>query len=211
MKAIIVNSYGRSGSTLVVNALLDAVSENTSSTCFRKMIRYYRNRSAWNWTAKTKFRKKNIYKTHSRYIDQKRTLNVKCIYMYSDPIEVVASLDRLRLSHGTKWLSEHYKHLGLGFKGDSSLLGGDKLKLKEHIFGWLTQSEIEVLFVRYETLWENLSVLRDFTGLNLQLPPKEKRQKKARSITINLEKNDELTLLRATLADLPDTLIVNKE
>lgn len=156
---IIVAGLGRCGTTLV----FDSLSQIYKSCGFLIDI-------------PNKFLRGNaVYKTHS-YPNNIQNKNSLLIFMYGNPYDIVKSV------HCTKGLNKHmhYKHLKSKFNNVTRWKFEDTLNLEKLFDTWVDFVESgkninDVLFIRYESLYENINKLNDILNLSLNLPPWRER------------------------------------
>ena len=158
--AVIVTGMGRCGTTLLYDALLEYGFKETTflDTCRECFI----------------FRYGRVYKTHYLPPD-KLHYNVKMIYMFGNPYDIVISATRQINS----WGKLHHEHLGSDlFVGNNELYYKDTLQLHRHFDMWYRQQGFSFISLKYETLYEdyNRRILNQYLGLELQLPPYSKRE-----------------------------------
>lgn len=174
--AILVNSYGRSGSTMLTKSIIASALYNKSNG-FCKLMSRAMNQQAWDIDS-TKIRPGFIYKTHD--YPPKVQINKKCavIYVFANPVNVVISLIKILESlESDAWMREHFDHLKSEYAEDFySIIDCDTLNLEPHFNSWLAEDRLPVAFVRYEKLWENQDKLSAFLGMPLQLPPYRERK-----------------------------------
>ncbi len=105
----------------------------------------------------------------------------KVLFLYADPVDVVFSSFRRGLAPN--------QSIRLGSKDPSfprnveslAASGRDLLCLEEHFDAWMSPEarDYEILFVRYERLWDNLDAILQHIGLRADLaehfPAKRKR------------------------------------
>jgi len=150
---IFVEGLGRCGTSLVYLSLADAAPSHFRKDFFRHIA-----------DAPSE---SGIYKTHD-YPSPALGTGDRVIYLFGEPERIVQSLFFLEPS----FKEEHFQNFGREYRGDEeSLLRHDGLGLGEHFRSWKYYSSgTPILFLHYETIWANLQLLRDFTGLNLHLP-----------------------------------------
>ena len=106
----------------------------------------------------------------------------KVLFLFADPVDVVLSLYRrdyesehsIRLGSRKLWFPRNVKRFAAS--------GHDLLRLEAHFDAWISPAarEYEILFLKYERLWDNLDVILQHIGLKAGLaahfPAKKKRQ-----------------------------------
>lgn len=189
--AILVNSYGRSGSTLLANSIVESVCHDkikAHSKLIKKSI-YFGLWDIYNCNILNGF----VYKTHD-YPNLNNKRNIKCLYIFADPVEVVLSLINIYKNLETdSWMRLHFEHLKAPYVEDFySIINYDTLRMENHFDSWIFQNDISVAFVRYESLWQNQHNISEYLNLPLQLPPYKERTAKSIKNT-ELRKNVEVT------------------
>jgi len=205
LSPVIVNSYGRSGSTVLVRAIKQAYGQNSLLNKLKhKLLGYHEDSTAWDLSSANLIRNR-VYKTHD-YPPHNRTLSTKCIYIYSSPIDVVASLKKLYCEKGEKWMEAHFKHLKVEYKRKKIryIFDNDVLKLKNHLDSWREQKDIPVLMLKYPDLWEYQEVISEFIGKQIILPKFKKRN------SVEVLNKDEIQRLEKTHNDLINYVLNSK-
>lgn len=165
---VVINSFGRSGSTL----LYETVSRNAvraGGSLAERLIRGV----AWDLQDAV-LQAGRCYKSHDYPPPTARDMRV--LYVFGDPIDAAFSARRMAAENGEVWWRQHCIHLGAGNVNPDDVLRRDALRLGEHLHAWRRQSACTVGFVRYERLWESAAQLEDFLGFPLQLPERRPRQ-----------------------------------
>jgi hypothetical protein len=170
---LVVNSFGRSGSTVLTKALALSAARS-GPLIYRALQGRGLITTAWDLDM-VSFQSGLIYKSHdypSLILDSR----VKMIYTFGSAVDVVLSLTRLLEERGEGWMRLHFEHLKRAYpKNFESILGEDILGLENHLNSWLNARNIKIAFVRYESMWENQAKLSEFLGFNLILPEKKSR------------------------------------
>jgi hypothetical protein len=163
----IVASMGRSGSTLVYNAIVDGIAGARFS-----YLGYFGRRlvggEAWNLDLAI-LANGTVYKTHDfpyRVTSGDRT---KAIFLYRRPSDTILSLYRCMERDGRGWIDAHFVHLHASGRFED-LLTRDVLRYEEQISSWLNADNVEVLGLRYETLWDHADLISEFLGVEIVLP-----------------------------------------
>lgn len=206
---MIVASYGRSGSTMLFNNLIDSAT-NKRVPKWLKAGAKGKGRDLDT----IKIKPGLIYPTH--HYPPKRTLPEKArvIYIFADPVEVILSL--LHLVHTGKWSQEtflnHCKNLQVSFqdiKSVDELVYEDKLNLEKHFDAWLAESRFPIAFVKYEHLWEHEENISSFVGFNVSLPPRKERSEKKVNDATMAQLRETYDSLRRKVNDCEDFFIKN--
>ena len=144
-------------------------------------------------------------------------ISKRCIYIFGDPCASILSLFRYHDKH------PKYHHLGMriGLQKfpphwfppstleNYAKKGKDSFLLAQQFDSWFnSQARVPVLFIRYETLWDNLEILFDFVGLPTEARnnfPKY-QQRKSDINTVPAEILDRLDQIHRPLKEKLDAL-----
>ena len=174
-KAIIINSYGRSGSTMLTESIVE------SSVKKNKIMKHVLLKSiyqtAWDIDI-AKIKPGFVYKTHDYPPKNHLNTNVRVIYIFADPLDVILSLLRLYKEKGEAWMKEHYEHLKASYTDFNNIIYEDQLCLEKHFDVWIQEDRLPVAFVRYEELWNHQKEVSEFLGIPIQLPSYKERNSK---------------------------------
>lgn len=178
---ILVNSYGRSGSTLLTDAIVTSSIE-TKSYFLQKIISRSLQKRAFD-LENTTLTNNTVYKTHDYPPKQNFNINLRMLYTFADPIDVILSLIRIYEANKKEWIKDHYQHLKVEYINNFwEILNTDQLCLEKHIDTWLNEDRFPIAFIKYETMWNHVEDISDFLGFQIKLPPyrarKSKKQKK---------------------------------
>ena len=171
--AVVVNSYGRSGSTM----LLDSIKRSSVSNASRlkyELIRRGVSIQAWNTDA-IKLKKGFFYKTHDYPPKKPFDNHVKMIYVFSDPVDVIMSLWKIYNNSGEKWIRQHFEHMKVPFSNFEKILYEDQLKLENHFDAWMAEDRFSVAFVRYDEMWRYQEDISNYFGFDITLPVYKER------------------------------------
>lgn len=119
-----------------------------------------------------------LYKTHDYPPENRLKNNVRILYIYSDPVDVILSLLRLYDVQGEEWMKTHYKHLRVSFTDFKRIIYEDQLQLENHLQCWLEEERYRIAFIRYEKMWSHQDDISDFLGFKIDLPKHRKRTSK---------------------------------
>jgi len=173
---MVVNSYGRSGSTVLTKSIINS-SIQTKNVTIRNIAYRAISQSAWDLN-NTNLKNGIVYKTHDYPPSIYQNSNLKMLYTFADPVDVVLSLLRLFEEKGEEWMKLHYKHLGVSYTNSfDQIIYEDQLQLEKHLDSWLNEARIRVAFVRYEKMWDHQDEISDYLGFHIELP--EFRERKA--------------------------------
>ena len=208
LPALVVASTGRSGSTLVYDALVEAVQRERFGTTAGHRARLVPD-VAWSLGEKV-FRGGAVYKTH----DYPRALagqnNVKVVFVFDLASEIALSVLKCRETEGDDWISEHLDHLKAPGRFDD-ILETDILGILPQMRAWTKFTGVPVLCVRYEGIWENLSAIREFTGLSVGLPERRDRTPKRFSDDVLKRVSETYGPIDQRVARLPDVFEAGPE
>ena len=109
------------------------------------------------------------YKTHD-YPPNYLPANVKLIYMFGNPMNIVISTHKKI----NEWGYLHHYHLDSDlYTFNDEIFYKDTLLLHKHFDAWYKNQNFEFISIKYESLYdtETLNVLKGFIGLELNLLP----------------------------------------
>ncbi|WP_303704774.1 hypothetical protein [Celeribacter baekdonensis] len=172
---IIVSSFGRAGSTLVYNALVDAMAEYRFGYRTR-ITKALSHDTAWT-IAEKNFKEGVIYKSHDFPSQNLSDQGVRAVFLFGSAVEAALSVNLMLETRGKAWVKSHFKHLKRPVNMEN-LLTHDSLGIYDQAFSWFGCTTSPVLCLNYDALWDNEDFLSDFTGLNVKLPIKIKRAPK---------------------------------
>lgn len=178
---IVVNSFGRSGSTV----LFDAVSSYAVRFGALAEERVVRS-AAWKLDS-DRVRRGRVYKSHD-YPSPSLPRNTRVLYVFGSPEDATLSLIEQARVSGQKWLDAHADHLRVPRFAPEDLLEGDVLRIGDHLRAWLSQDSVATGFVRYETMWDHQKQISDFVGFHVSLPERRERQPKESGSAHDLRK-----------------------
>lgn len=173
MAPIVVNSFGRSGSTLVHRSTCESIWPVRAG---RSRAAAVIGREAWHLD-EVRLRSGRVYKTHDYPIDWglSRRRPPKTIYLFGDPRTATRSVVHMAEERGSGWFAQHCRHLGVEYAPPSEVLSRDCLQIERHFHAWMAQKSLPTLFVRYDSLWESVDSISSFLGFPLELEPKAQR------------------------------------
>jgi hypothetical protein len=174
-EAIIVNSYGRSGSTMLTRSIVESIARK--NTTLKQVLFKSIPQPAWDLD-EVKIRPGFVYKTHDYPPKNSFNCNVRVIYIFADPVDVILSLLRLYKEKGEAWMREHYEHLKAPYTDFNNIIYEDQLRLENHFDAWLQEKRFPVAFIRYEELWNHQKEISAFLEVPIQLPSYKERNSK---------------------------------
>lgn len=184
-KAIIVNSYGRSGSTMLRDSIIESLTKDKNRIVNFALLKSL-PQQAWD-LGKEKIKPGFVYKTHDYPPKIHLNTNVRVIYIFADPVDVILSLLRLYKEKGEAWMREHYEHLKAPYTDFNNIIYEDQLRLEKHFDAWIKEDRIPVAFVRYEELWNHQKEVSEFLEVPIQLPSYKDRNSRKNFNTQPLE------------------------
>jgi hypothetical protein len=169
---IIVASMGRSGSTLVYDALCDGMAAARFGP-----LKWFGRRivgdTAWELSRQS-FMPGVVYKTHDLPIGLPRDCGARVVFLFGRASDAAISVLSCRRRYGAAWVAEHFAHMrALG--SFDELSERDVLRFEEQIDGWLAVDHARILGLRYETLWKHADDLSRFVGFSVTLPDRRPR------------------------------------
>lgn len=195
--AVLVASYGRSGSTLLFDALFGAM-------CEARFGRRENFAADERWTLAGKpLRRGVVYKTHDYPNALRGQENVRALFVFGRASEAVLSVLHRETLGGRGWIAEHLDHLKAPGPYES-ILEKDILGIAAQLEAWTTFDDAPVLCVRYEALWDAVPRIRAFTGLPVTLPARRARTEKAVSEDVARRVAETYGAIDARLSRLPD-------
>lgn len=175
--SIVVASSGRSGSTMLYNAILaaqvrknDFVSKIIGMQLTKKIIGGF----IVNLSSSSCYYVCSVCKTHSLANRQLTECGNKYIFIYGDPLESISSVISVKNKLGGEWFKRHQKHLSA--KGDfSEIFDKDVTNYIGQIDSWKGARGDNVLIIDYKDLWDKAEEISDFVGFAVELPAFSKR------------------------------------
>ena len=171
--APVIASLGRSGSTMLTESCARSLLPSRI-LCKSEIIRNSLIRNAWTFTD-AEFHKGFVYKTHDYPPASQLPDHVRIIYLYADPIEVVVSILQQYRKYGPEWIEEHADHMKVNNINIRKICEDDIFRLEDHFDKWIGASGIPLLAIRYDKIWEYKSLISQFFGVPIELPPFQKR------------------------------------
>ena len=175
---ILVNSYGRSGSTVLMRSIVKCANEAKNKKIQELAFKSV-SQTAWDLNGK-QLRNGMVYKTHDYPPDETFNNEVKMLYTFANPIDVVLSLIRLYDTRGEEWMKQHYDHLKVPYTNFENIIEEDQLELENHLNTWLDEDRIPIAFIKYEAMWEYQDEISDCLGFKIELPTYRKRKAKSK-------------------------------
>ncbi len=170
--AYLVASPGRSGSTVVYDALAAGMARQRLGRSGPTLDRFYSSR-AWDLGAANLIGG-IVYKTHDFPHRFRPRRPVKTVFVFGSAAESAVSVHLCLGRYGRPWVDQHLLHLGASGPFEE-LLDRDILRLEEQMAAWSAVEGLDVLAIRYEALWDHQNTLSDYVGFPVALPPQRKR------------------------------------
>jgi hypothetical protein len=171
---VIVASTGRSGSTL----LWDAIAESFVRVRFGNGLPEFLLRR-FIFLSKEYEPRLDRVASHGFPIIKTHDLAPtcppgKCIFIFGNPADAVSSADRIAAEEGEIWFQQHLYNLRS--HGDlSELRRKDILNYEAQIKAWSDGRADNILLVCYEDLWDRIEEIAAFVGMPLNLPDRRVR------------------------------------
>lgn len=183
---IIIASTGRSGSSMLLDAVTDSLIKHRFHTkrgtrisnLIKSIIAGYIDR-----IEKLSEEPFLVYKTHDIY-EGNPDSNCKFIFIYGDPLESALSVQQTVEQEGQQWFLDHQFHLRAC--GDyADLFQKDVLAYRTQLESWLTQRNANIVCIDFDDLWVKTEELSNFLGFEVELPTKRPRREKSNKDNIN--------------------------
>lgn len=170
-------------------------------------------------------RHKSAFYSHAHLPLLSVNRNLRLVYIFGDPIESVLSLFRRNSQREGvyTYIAGDYSRYAdiatmLKMRNLKSYLASDTgaFPIREHLHNWQTApTQLPILFIRYETIWDNLDVLQSFLDLPKEamatFPKKKERASSYKALGLNLKEQEKLNQLygdfREEIKQMPDTHI----
>lgn len=178
---LLVASMGRSGSTLVYDALVEGM-VRARFGAFPYRLNGLVKEEAWNLAGQT-FYKGRVYKTHDLPSQFSSSDFPRVVFLFGLASDAARSVLHCEKTYGRAWIEEHFKHLSaIGELED--VPNRDVLRFADQLNAWLTFEGVPVLALRYEDLWnpETENILSRFAGFPVSFPERKNRK----SISVEL-------------------------
>lgn len=197
LPGVVLASYGRSGSTMLYEAIGGAMSPGRFSRGRRFVFDL-----SWS-LAEDPPKRGTVCKTHDYPQALRGRDDLKSVFVFGSPIEAVRSVILQHQTRGAEWVQEHLDHLKSTGRFED-ITTNDVLGIGAQLDAWTTFTGAPVLCIRYEALWREIDRLRDFTNLNVELPPKRARDPKKLCDADEAAIKNTYDRLEKRVATLPD-------
>ncbi len=202
--AIVVASFGRAGSTLIYDAVVNAMAKAKPALPYSLAQKLVQS-DAFDPPMPV-FRKGVVYKTHAYPDLLEGQANVRAIFLFGSAVETALSVHAQKTLRGEGWVKRHFDHLRRPYDYEN-LLKSDVLGLRDQCIAWMGAETHPVLCLRYEGLWENTDRISEFCGLNIRLPVKRRRTRKDIAPDLLAAAQRVYSPIDEDLARLPDCFI----
>lgn len=199
--AIIVASIGRSGSTLVYDAIADAMAAIQPAPLAPIARRAVRD-VAWD-LGTARFRRGVCYKTHDLPGALSPQPDLRAVFLFGSAYDAAMSVHHAQGTRGPAWVAAHLGHLNAPGRIED-LMACDALGIGTHVRAWANCTAIPTLCLRYETLWQHADTLSTFCGLPVLLPPQRARSPKAIPADLRAKAHGVYAPIDEALAAMPD-------
>lgn len=176
VKPIVVASNGRSGSTLLFDAIAQGLIAHRFQVDPESRLKGFLNKHVKKYIDRLSDIEKTrspVLKTHdlfdTRYADAARY-----VYIYGDPMEAAQSVEAMVMENGKVWLDAHLYHLCSSGKLED-LYQKDILNYERQLTSWLPREGDNVFVVQYDELWDRADELSRFLGFRVCLPMRQSR------------------------------------
>lgn len=170
---LIVASMGRSGSTVVWDALRHAVARARFPNMLHAQGLRLVSDQAWDLD-RTRYAPGVVYKTHGLAEELPANSGAKVVFLFGSATDAALSVLTCRERYGARWIDLHFEHLRANGSFDD-LGSNDVLRFGDQLDGWIGKTETERLILHYDALWDNIDTLSDFVGTRVQLPARRAR------------------------------------
>ena len=169
---IIVASMGRSGSTLIYDAVRHSRAERWGKP-FSGLAARIMSDTAWDLQHES-FRNGVVYKTHGLAYELPAGSNAKVIFLFGPASDSALSVLACREKYGDEWIQEHLEHLRAN--GSFEEIGEkDVLRFADQLDGWTGQHDAKRLILHYDAIWDHQELISEFCGFPVNLPARRPR------------------------------------
>lgn len=184
---IVVASTGRSGSTMVFDAIADGLIKHRfshPSGSFAKRIRRWCEGFVDSLSDLPKAHCV-VCKTHDIF-EPPAGLACKYVFIYGDPLDSAISVQQMFEQQGAAWVDQHLRQLK-GSGAYEKLYEEDILNYQRQLETWLTSSRDDVICIDYDDLWDEAERLSRFLGFSVSFPARRSRTPKPKPDVVNEE------------------------
>jgi hypothetical protein len=166
-RPVLIASMSRSGSTMLYKSVAESWGQTRFGGLAPSLMPLF-SEAAWKLD-ETPLVGGVLYKTHDLPDYLPRGAKAKVVFTYRKASEVALSIADRHAQRGSKWFIRHRIHLR--GEGDfETFLQRDSLGLEAQVDRWSHAQGLDLLGLRYETLWDHVPEIEDFLGFKVQLP-----------------------------------------
>lgn len=194
---------GRSGSTVIFDALVEGVTLQRfgKAGCGLNFTRLVRS---WAFDLEqTPLIGGVVYKTHDFPVPELATSKPKIVYVFGSASQAAVSVHSCLDRYGREWVDLHMNHLRAKGRFED-MWTADILRFEDQINAWTQVAGLDVLAIRYETMWDHERTVSDFLGFRVVLPPRRKRLTASADPEIIYKAQSLYRALDERIAALPD-------
>jgi hypothetical protein len=114
-------------------------------------------------------KKWRVYKTHGLPDALPAGSMARVLFLFGRVSDSVLSVIQCRERYGRNWMEEHFRHMQ-ACGSYEELAKRDVLRYREQIESWTNAANVQVLALKYETLWRNVAVVSNFVGYHVEMP-----------------------------------------
>ena len=173
--AFVVSSFGRSGSTLVWDAIANGLAARYGPIPTKISRRIVRD-SAWD-LGTTVLRRGIVYKTHDYPEALAMREDVRSVFLFGSALEAAISVYSCKDTYGLDWIRKHFEHLHSNRNFDE-LFEIDALGFRDQLNAWCGFDQGSVLCLNYNNIWDHQKTLNEFCGFHVPLPLRRPRSRK---------------------------------
>lgn len=181
--SIVVAGMGRCGTTMLYRCL-HSLSNTNYDSLINVQINDVRPYGFMNDINDGFLQAGHLYKTHCFSpvdIRSENDCKIKVIYMFGDPRDIVCSITESEEID----IVQHSKHLGVCYENSYfDYLYQDVFRLQQNFKSWLNvrkiceNENVQVLFIRYQTIFDNFNKIKQFLQADFIVPEYKERTKK---------------------------------
>jgi hypothetical protein len=199
----LVASMGRSGSTIVFEALVNGLALQRFGF-LKDHLRLTRVVQSWAFDLpKAKLIGGVVYKTHDFPTQDLCIARPKIVYVFGTASVAAVSVYSCLERYGRAWIDRHFDHLRADGPFEE-MWSRDVLRFGDQLEAWINVQGLDVLSVRYESLWDHEMAISDFVGFPVKLPPRRQRFTTAKETDVMVRATDLYSSLDARIEALPD-------
>lgn len=204
---IIIASMGRSGSTLVYDAVRHAMAIARFGPFASQGLRVVSD-PAWDLGSQ-KYNSGVVYKTHGFAHELPGDCGAKVIFLFGSASDAALSVLACQSKYGDEWIKKHFIHLRANGSFDA-LAERDVLRFEDQLDSWTSPHGTSRLLLHYDALWECSGTLSEFCGFPVKLPPR--RERSGATVADSDTKNRftaTYAKLDSRIADMPRCQVLN--